>query len=90
MKHYDYDSDDDEDDEHDGHDNDEHDDEDFEEQNDATIPCPYCATPIPEDAPRCPYCENYVSREDSPPRRRSWFFVVCMLLALWAVFRMTF
>ena len=26
-----------------------------------TIPCPYCGHPIFDDTPRCPHCENYLS-----------------------------
>ena len=33
---------------------------------------------------RCPYCETYISREDSPPPGRTWFWVVMMVLALGA------
>ena len=35
-------------------------------EDDPTVPCPYCNRAIHEDAPRCPYCENYISAEDSP------------------------
>jgi hypothetical protein len=47
-----------------------------------TVPCPYCRREILEEANRCPYCENYISAEDSPPARKSVFWIVLMVLAL--------
>jgi hypothetical protein len=49
---------------------------------DDTVPCPYCQKPIHEDSQRCPHCEMYISEEDAPPRPRSWWFIVGMILAL--------
>lgn len=49
-----------------------------------TIPCPYCRREIIEDAERCPYCENYISREDVSTGPRSSFWVVMVVLALLA------
>ena len=45
----------------------------------AEAPCPYCRRMISEDTPRCPYCGSYVSEEDAP-RRRSWLWIVAVLL----------
>ena len=54
-----------------------------------TVPCPYCRRPIYEDAVRCPHCEHYLSREDAPARHSWWLLLgvlVCVLLALgWAL-----
>jgi hypothetical protein len=50
-----------------------------------TIPCPYCQREISEEAQWCPHCENHVSKEDAPPPRRTWFWVVMMALALTGV-----
>jgi hypothetical protein len=47
-----------------------------------TVPCPYCNRAIHEDAPRCPYCENYISAEDSPPTRKSWFIILGAIVTL--------
>ena len=38
-----------------------------EEDDDYTVPCPFCKRPIHEDAQRCPYCEHYIS-EKTPHR----------------------
>ena len=50
-----------------------------------TIPCPYCRREIHEDAQQCPYCEQYLSREDAPPARKPWWIVagaiVCLYIA---------
>ncbi|MFL5342287.1 MAG: zinc ribbon domain-containing protein [Gemmataceae bacterium] len=63
-----------------------------DEDDDPTIPCPYCRKPIHEDSPRCPYCEQYISEEDAPPARKPrWLIVgavVCLAVAvLWALSR---
>lgn len=46
------------------------------------VPCPYCKREIAEDAERCPYCENYLSKEDAPPSQKSWFTIVMLALAI--------
>ncbi|HMF13946.1 MAG TPA: hypothetical protein VKE94_16625 [Gemmataceae bacterium] len=46
-----------------------------------TMACPYCGRDIYDDAERCPYCENYLSREDAPARHSPWI-VVGVVLAL--------
>jgi hypothetical protein len=60
---------------------------DADSDEDVTVPCPYCRRPVPEDAPRCPHCENYISREDAPPSRKPWWIVLGALLCLYAVYR---
>jgi ferredoxin-thioredoxin reductase catalytic subunit len=69
---------------------DDNDDDWDEEDEDATQPCPYCRRDIHEDAVRCPYCENYLSKEDAQAGNRSkWFYilaVVCLAIAIgWAL-----
>jgi DNA-directed RNA polymerase subunit RPC12/RpoP len=63
------------------------DEEDWEDDEEPTISCPYCGAEIHEDAQRCPYCENYISEEDSPPGRKPWWLLVGVLLCLYAVYR---
>ena len=64
--------------------------EDEGDDEDDTIPCPYCRRPVYEDAERCPHCENYLSREDAPPGLKPWWIVlgllVCLAIALGWVF----
>ena len=63
-----------------------------DDDEDSTIPCPYCREPVYEGSPRCPHCEQYISEEDSPPSRKPrWLiagFVICLILAaLWILGR---
>jgi hypothetical protein len=55
-----------------------------------TIPCPYCRREIHEDAPRCPYCGQYISREDTPPARKPWLIVVGTIVTLYILYRWVF
>jgi hypothetical protein len=61
----------------------------WQDDDDDTIPCPYCRRAIHEEAVRCPHCENYISDEDAPARRPWWLWIcafVCLLIALgWAL-----
>lgn len=52
----------------------------FEDEDD-TVPCPYCEQPIHEEAEHCLYCGHYLSREDAP-RRYPWWFILGFLLSL--------
>ena len=67
-------------------------DDDFDEEylhdeNESTVPCPYCKREIHEDSQRCPYCEHYISGEDAPAGRKRWWIVVGVILCLYIVFR---
>lgn len=59
----------------------------FGEDDLPSIDCPYCGWLIPEDTPRCPYCENYISEEDAPPRRIPWWIIIGVVACLYAVYR---
>ena len=60
-----------------------------DDEDDETVPCPYCGAAVYEDAERCPRCENYISREDAPSRLPLWVkltALVCLAVAVgWAV-----
>jgi hypothetical protein len=58
-----------------------------DEDEESTIPCPYCERLIYEDAERCPYCERYISREDAPPERKPWWIILGTVLCLYVVYR---
>ena len=64
-------------------------DEDWSDEDDEepTIPCPYCRRDVIEDAERCPYCEHYISKEDAPPERKPWWIVVGVIACLYVVYR---
>jgi hypothetical protein len=36
------------------------------DDDEPTVPCPYCQREIHEESQRCPYCEQYISQEDAP------------------------
>jgi predicted nucleic acid-binding Zn ribbon protein len=46
-----------------------------------TEPCRHCGKQISEYAEVCPYCGNYVSREDAPRRKSPWV-VICVAVLL--------
>ena len=56
---------------------------------DDTMPCPHCGTSIYDDAEQCPHCGQYLSVEDEPARKPTWFValaVICLVIAvLWAL-----
>lgn len=56
--------------------------QDDSEDDEPTVPCPYCHRAIHEDAQRCPYCENYISAEDSPQPGKSWWIVLGAVITL--------
>jgi hypothetical protein len=66
-----------------------YDDNDYEDDDDEpTVPCPYCRRPIHEDSQRCPYCEEYISAEDAGASPKPWWLyagvAVCLLIVfLW-------
>lgn len=63
---------------------------DEDDGEDETIPCPHCRREIHEDTPRCPYCGNYVSREDVAPARKPWWVILGVAACLYVVYRWIF
>ena len=59
------------------------------DDDDTTLPCPYCQRPIYADALRCPYCENYLSDEDVAPARKPWWIAIGVGVCLYLVYRWT-
>jgi len=57
-----------------------------DDDEEPTIPCPYCRREIHEDSPRCPYCERYISHEDAPARK-PWWLVLGVGACLYVVYR---
>ena len=39
------------------------------------IDCPYCASPISEEAEVCPHCGSFINLEDTARRGRAWIWV---------------
>jgi hypothetical protein len=63
-----------------------------DEDEDSTIPCPYCGCDVHEDSPRCPACENYLSLEDAPvkPTGKPWWVLLGAGLGLLVFVRWLF
>lgn len=60
--------------------------DDWDDQDDEpTVPCPYCRREIFEDSVRCPHCGEYISEEDAPPGRKPWWIIIGALLGLVAI-----
>ncbi len=58
-----------------------------EDDDEPTVPCPYCNRQIHEDAQRCPYCEEYISEEDARPGRKPWWIVAGVIVCVYVVLR---
>jgi hypothetical protein len=58
-----------------------------EDDEEPTIPCPYCRREILEDPERCPHCKHYISKEDAPPERKPWWIIVGVIVCLYVVYR---
>jgi hypothetical protein len=58
-----------------------------DEEEEPTIPCPYCRREIHEESQRCPHCGNYISEEDAVPAQKPWWIIVGALLVLYVVYR---
>ncbi|MDB5388073.1 MAG: hypothetical protein JWM11_3719 [Planctomycetaceae bacterium] len=60
-------------------------DDDFDgddEDDQLTVPCPYCRHPVYEDAEYCSNCDEYISLEDAPPVPKPIWVVVVVMLCL--------
>lgn len=57
---------------------------DDDSEDEETIPCPYCGKPVWENSPRCPSCENYLSRDEAPADRLPSWVIAGFVLALLA------
>jgi hypothetical protein len=53
-----------------------------DEEDEDTLPCPYCRREVHVDSQRCPHCEQYISLEDAPPRPRPWWVTPTIIVLL--------
>ncbi len=56
----------------------------YHDEEESLVPCPHCREMVPEDVPRCPYCEHYLSDDDQaqPWRRLPPWVLIGVALAL--------
>ncbi len=52
-----------------------------------TVSCGYCGGDIHDETERCPYCEQFISREDEPVARKPWWVIVGVVVCLYVVYR---
>ena len=52
-----------------------------------TVPCPYCKRAIHEESQLCPYCDQYISQVDAPATRQPWWIIMGVVLCLYVVIR---
>ena len=61
-----------------------------DDDDEPTVPCPFCRQEILEDTPRCPHCERYLSTEDyARAGKPVWVIVaavLCLAVAVWWLF----
>ena len=56
-----------------------------DEEDEPTVPCPYCGREMYEDSPQCLHCHQYISDEDASPSRKPWWIILGVLLCLLAI-----
>jgi hypothetical protein len=55
------------------------------DEEDETVPCPYCGKAVHEQAEICHHCGSYISGEDAPLTKPAWFSAAAVL-ALFGMF----
>jgi len=63
------------------------DDEAGDAEEEPTLPCPQCRREIHEESQRCPYCGHYLTEEEAGSRRKPWWIILGVILALYVVYR---
>jgi uncharacterized OB-fold protein len=53
-----------------------------EESDDGYIPCPHCGETMLEAAEHCPACNRWITNEDMPKKRSSWWVIAVILILL--------
>ena len=60
------------------------------DEDEPTVPCPYCRREILEDSPSCPHCDRYISEEDHASLGKPLWVIatalICLGVAMWWVF----
>ena len=58
----------------------------WSDDEEPTVPCPYCRREIHEETVQCPYCSQYISAEDAPSESKPLWIVITALICLAAVY----
>ncbi len=53
-----------------------------EESVDGYIPCPHCGETMLEAADHCPACNRWITSEDLPRTKHSWWVIALILILL--------
>ena len=56
------------------------------DDDEPTVACPFCRRQIHEDSEQCPYCENYLTRDDFANARKPWWMLAFVALCLYIVY----
>jgi hypothetical protein len=58
-----------------------------DDEEEPTVPCPYCRREIREDSPSCPHCERYISEEHHATSGKPLGVIatalICLGVAIW-------
>ena len=63
-------------------------DDEEDDDDDGYIPCPHCGEAMLEAADYCSACDRWMTSEELPVKRHSWW-IVLVVLALVAAFAMS-
>ena len=62
---------------------------DFDDENDEVdddddgyVPCPHCGKTMLEAADYCPSCRRWITSEDMPAKKPSWWIVAVVLILI--------
>lgn len=69
---------------------DDEDDGPYDDEDDVTVPCPYCQREIYDDSEHCPFCGKYLSSEDRPATPKPWWIIIGVLLCFLVIYRWIF
>ena len=61
-----------------------YDDEDWpdEDEDEGYVPCPHCGETMLEAADHCPSCNQWITAEDVPIKRKPWWIVVVVVVLI--------
>ena len=55
---------------------------DLDEDEETTLPCPYCGEAVYDDAEQCPACGHYLSEEDAPRKSKPWWILIGVAISI--------